>query len=136
MHVTGQQTRVASMLAEIHCDLVDASVVANYIWGRAPNAIWAVGDHGKAFYYDGTRWSATQTGDDASLTDVWASSPSDVWAVGTITGSASSARAPYHYDGASWSRVDGLSGAETIWGADATHVWVARSDGGILRYQP
>lgn len=52
------------------------------IHGRSPNEVYAVGDLGTIVRFDGTAWSAENSGISDVLMDVWATSGGDVYVVG------------------------------------------------------
>ncbi|MDP1829230.1 MAG: hypothetical protein Q8L48_38555 [Archangium sp.] len=43
-------------------NIMGASGAFYDVWGAAPNDVWAVGDEGQALHFDGTRWTAVETG--------------------------------------------------------------------------
>jgi len=53
------------------------------ISGNAPDDIWAVGDHGVAWHFDGQRWTRDHSGAAKPLRAVFAIPHGDVIAVGT-----------------------------------------------------
>ncbi len=55
----------------------------NKLWGHDPAALYAVGDNGNVFRFDGTIWRRIESGTNVELTDVWGSPDgSVVWACG------------------------------------------------------
>jgi hypothetical protein len=57
------------------------------VWGSGGNDVFAVGyagpgQPGTILHYDGTAWSAMNSGSTASLHGVWGSASTDVFAVG------------------------------------------------------
>jgi hypothetical protein len=91
-------------------------------WADTPGSWWVAAAGTDALYrYDGRAWSSVPSPVRAPA-GLWASSPSDVWVVGD-SGAG-------HFDGTSWSRVQGLSmplGHVTGRGSD--EVWVGGPEG-------
>jgi hypothetical protein len=65
------------------------------VWGENPQAIFAVGSHGKVIFYDGKEWKSQPTPTQQDLTAVWGTTAKDVWAVG-FGGTV------IHFDGSTW----------------------------------
>ncbi|PYP70675.1 MAG: hypothetical protein DMD36_05960, partial [Gemmatimonadetes bacterium] len=65
------------------------------VWGATGNDVFAVGDDGSIWHYDGTSWTAQPSGTTQVLYGVWGSGRKDVFAVGT-------GGTILHYDGTSW----------------------------------
>jgi len=53
------------------------------IWGSSSSDVFAVGSSGAILHYDGSAWSAMNSGTEESFNGVWGSSSSDVFAVGS-----------------------------------------------------
>lgn len=96
------------------------------LWAVAQNDVWAVGDAGTIFHYDGSKWATSPSGTNESLSGVWAASAQEVIAVGT-KGVA------LKWDGKKWSQE--TSGTQQklvgIWGSGPT-AW-AVGDAGTIR---
>src|SRR5262245_8064770 len=81
-------------------------------YSDAPDALWAVGDHGVLLRYAAGVFSAADSGTTQDLLAVHGSGPNDVWAVGK-------GGHVLHYDGTSWSAsdltelIDASGGAKT-----------------------
>jgi hypothetical protein len=110
------------------------------LWGTGPAALIAGCANGKVIRYDGTTWTAAETGTELPIVDLWGSGPSDVYAVGYRPVSEeceeiACGSALLHYDGAAWSEVDiGFSaGLTRVWGSRADNVFAAGS-GTMLRF--
>lgn len=78
---------------------------SNPVWPVAPvetaRDVYAVGARGRIYHYDGSVWTAMESGiTDSTITlhDIWGTSSTDVYAVG-------SRGTLLHFDGGSWSRV-------------------------------
>src|SRR5439155_1177466 len=52
------------------------------VWGATGNDVFAVGDDGSIWHYDGTSWTAQPSGTTQVLYGVWGSGRKDVFAVG------------------------------------------------------
>lgn len=74
---------------------VGATVSLSALYAAAPGSIWAGGEAGRIFEFDGERWDDRSVEMD-SLEQLTGTSPSDVWAVGDQT---------YHYTDA-WKKVE------------------------------
>jgi hypothetical protein len=108
------------------------------VWATSPTSVFAVGDSGSVFHYDGTQWDSlayspswlrgTRATRNALL-GVWASSPTNAIAVGD-------SGLILRCDGA---RCDTLNSGtrstlRAVWGASANDVFAAGDGGTILRY--
>jgi hypothetical protein len=119
------------------------------VWGTSSSNVFAAGEssnwtpktltrhYGTApiIHYDGTRWTAMDSGLTGDIFDVWGTSHSDVFAVGFAAGSTA---AILHYDGSSWSVMDaGIPYDATlygVWGDSHSDVFAVGSNGTILHY--
>lgn len=103
-------------------------------WGSGPADVWFVGAAGTILHYDGSSFSAPDSGTGADLYGVWGSSATDVWAVGTDeTGPDADI---LHWDGTSWSLATSLSNAElySVSGCGASDVWASGTDGALVHW--
>jgi hypothetical protein len=99
------------------------------IWGFSSTNIYAVGEAGAIFHYDGQSWQAVAVSPGYDLHDIWGSSPDDVYAVG-VNGTV------LHYDGSSWQYLSVVPTTKTlwgVWGSGASDVFVVGS-GGTIRH--
>ncbi|BAP57192.1 glucosyltransferase-I precursor [Thioploca ingrica] len=99
------------------------------VWGSSSRNLFAVGDGGTLFHYDGQTWSAMNSGTSLSLKAIWGSSSNDVFVVGdqgTIL----------HYNGKDWSILNsGISTSiHSIWGSSSRDVFALADGGVILHY--
>lgn len=99
------------------------------VWGSGPDDVWAAGgtaDRGLILHYDGSGWSAVDTGARSMLWWVYGFTADDVYAVGDRG-------LVLHYDGASWQQI--ASGTDRtlygVWGASGDDVWVVGGDAGV-----
>jgi hypothetical protein len=112
--------------------LDDSSTRFSSVWGSDATHVWMVGSGGTGplvMTWNGTTLRpqalsfALDGGSADGLIDVWGASPTDVWAI--------SGTSLYRFDGASFTDVSSQMGAycagpcHAIWGADASHVWIA-----------
>ena len=102
----------------------------NSVWGTSPSNVYAVGNSGYIFHYDGKTWAVMKSGTDKSLFSIWGVSSSDIFAVGdscTIL----------NYNGNAWNVLFTLPikyyGFYDIWGDSSTDIFTS-GDAGILRY--
>jgi hypothetical protein len=119
------------------------------VWGTSSSDVFAAGESSNwnptiltpsyrtapIIHYDGTRWTAMDSGLTGDTFDVWGTSHSDVFAVGFAAGSTA---AILHYDGSSWSAMDvGIPYDATlygVWGTSHSDVFAVGSNGTILHY--
>ncbi len=90
--------------------------------------VWAVGAGGTILFYNGSSWTAQNSGTTKHLYDVSAAAANRVWAVG-YEGIL------LYYDGTSWKEQDsGQEGRDLngVYAADATHVWAVGDQGSIV----
>lgn len=99
------------------------------IWGSSDANIFAVGEFGTIFHYNGAIWSPMASGTTNTLYGIWGSSAEDIFAVGdqgTIL----------HYEGTKWAPV--ASGTtemlKGVWGNAANEVYAVGENGTLLRY--
>lgn len=62
-----------------------------WVYGFAPDDVYAVGERGLILHFDGASWQRAESGTDLALYGVWGASGGDVWIVGgdpTQAGSA------------------------------------------------
>jgi hypothetical protein len=119
--------RDANGWASVSCAAAPCARMVD-VWGAAANDVWTVGKGGGAFHWNGTAWSAVDSGTTQDLAGVWGSASNDVWAVGA-SGTIQ------HWDGVRWSgqasgggsgtgKVQALAGISGVGG----HMWaVGRS---------
>jgi hypothetical protein len=95
------------------------------IWGTSGDDLW-VGDelNGQVHHWNGTTWTTgiTQT---TAVDDLWGSSPTDIYACGIFAVS--------HWDGVSWTEVDGVDRCSGVDGTGASDVWMV-DDSDVLAH--
>jgi hypothetical protein len=77
--------------------VLDAPTPLRAVAASADDDVWAVGDAGAAWHFDGIAWSRVETGITTNLADVWVAGRDAAWAVG--------ADAALRWDGAAWTRM-------------------------------
>src|SRR6266566_2591335 len=99
------------------------------VWGATGSNVFAVGDYGNIWRYDGTSWTAQPSGASHALLCVWGSGGTDVFAVGaggTIL----------HYDGTRWTAQASGTTQDLyhVWGSGGTDVFAVGDYGTVLHY--
>lgn len=99
----------------------NSSIPLKAVWGTSPSNVFAVGDSGTILRYDGSTWSAMNSGTTSdTLRCIWGSSESDVIAAGSSTN-------VYRYDGNAgnnWTQKTGVvEYPEDIWGSADNNVY-------------
>lgn len=97
----------------------------------SPSNVWAVSEYGRyAVHWNGTTWQVAKRWGQGLITGLVAASPSDVWVFGTTSAGAPGI-GTWHFDGHSWTAVDGPLGdiyQATAWRHD---LWaIARAHSG------
>ena len=119
------------------CPVISAGISIRGGFSAGMNDSWVTMDHGKIAHYNGSTWSYDQLATYAVETGaaaIWGSSGTSVWAA--LNGSGPTAQRLFHWNGTAWSAIaltlaDGVQLA-SLWGRDATRVWVITSAGTIL----
>ncbi len=117
--------------------VLDAATPLRAIAASADDDVWAVGDGGAAWHFDGSSWARIETGVTANLADVWAAGRDAAWAVGGDVA--------LRWDGSAWTRlalpasialarVHGRN-RDDVWavGQAAARAYVLHWDGATLR---
>jgi len=101
----------------------------NSIWVSNGPDIFAVGNRGLVFHYDGAAWNPLVSGTTASLRGVWGAATNHVVAVGDNG-------VILVYDGGSWSaQASGVTQAlNAVWGRSVTDVFAVGGGGTILHF--
>ncbi len=99
------------------------------IWGSSSSYVFAVGKNGTILHYDGSSWSAQNSGTSEALNAVWGNLWSSVYAVGN-------SGLILHNDSAQWTSVssgtdENLNG---IWGSSGDDIFAVGDSGTILHY--
>ncbi|MBW2732670.1 MAG: hypothetical protein JRH20_09775 [Deltaproteobacteria bacterium] len=94
------------------------------LWGTSASNIWAGGQDGALYRYNGVTWSAAHSGTSGTIREFWGSSPTNIWAVG---GSTTQTSIVLHYNGSSWREVTPpstrTSSLKSIWGTGPSDIW-------------
>jgi len=115
-------------------DVLETDAPLRAVGGSSPDDLWAVGDAGAAWHWNGAHWTRAETPAATTLRDVWVHGRNDAWAVGD-------GATALHWNGTRWratslpmtvdlSRVHGRA-SDDVWsiGRDARGSWVFRWDG-------
>ena len=105
---------------------VEPSPFLEGIFGFSDDDVWAVGELGKTWHFDGKYWKEIQAPTERDLTAVWGTEE-DLWAVGE--------GALLQWKDGSW--VMGLEPSpflRAIWGPNSEEAWAVGDDGAVLRY--
>lgn len=101
------------------------------VWGSSSSNVFAVGDNGIIFYYNGVNWSQQNSGVNTFFRAIWGSSATDVFAIG---GNG----VILHFDGNSWSQQFSPTNKQFlgIWGVSSTEILAVGDPGqdGDLHY--
>ena len=99
------------------------------IWGTSASDIFAVGDRGCIYHYDGLEWTRMESGATANLNGVWGFAGDDVYAVGA-------GGVILHYDGLEWSPMTSPTTKDMrgVWGSSTSDVFAAGASGTIIHY--
>lgn len=83
-HVVGLQGGIYRVTEQpaIGFDVVASNPRMHDVWASARTDVWAVGEGGAAWRFDGTRITPIDTGVDVTLRSVSGTGPDDVWMVG------------------------------------------------------
>lgn len=115
-----------------------------WVWSSGSDAVWMVGDAGRALELDRTTGTVVEhAAADASfkLFGIWGSADDDVYAVGgDVTGGSSGVIV--RWDGAAWSTVatappaDGFPTRQAfkVWGSAADDVWVVGTGSLVMHF--
>ncbi len=106
-----------------------SSEILRDVWGASGTDVYAVGEGGTVFHYNGGGWAAMDAGTTTAYFEgVWGSSGSDVFAVGRDG-------VIYQYDG-SWGPMTSNTSEDLleVWGDDSNDVFAVGTGGTILRY--
>jgi len=54
------------------------------IWGNDVDDVWAVGEFGSVFHWNGTTWEPMESGTSFGFFGVWSAIGDDIWVVGQM----------------------------------------------------
>jgi len=64
-------------------ELPEATRSLTSVWGSGPGDVWVGGSSGELFHYDGSQWTAVESGTAESIDDIGGASKDAVFAVGS-----------------------------------------------------
>ena len=123
-------------------------VILRRVWGAEPDNVFAVGDQGALYHYDGAAWVPMDSGVRAPLTDIWGSAADNIFAVGAEAAFHGPTRYEagtiLHFDGSAWTRMPTryIRSLSAIWGTSPPNVFalsrgdLARFDGQVWSHMP
>lgn len=95
------------------------------VWGAAANDVWATGEGGTLWHYDGTTWAPRASGTALDLTSIWGTAANNIYVVGQDGFIR-------RWNGTALVLVPGAPAelyANVVRGRSATDVWIAGSFG-------
>ena len=103
-------------LSDLWHDRTDTTLLG--IWGTLPNDVFVVGRQGAVAHFDGSSWTAIETGSRADLQAIWGSSGTNVFVVGT-------GGTILRYNGAAWTTDASPTSVrlQAIWGSSPNDVF-------------
>ncbi len=89
------------------------------VWGASANDVWAAGVGGTILHYNGTSWSAEESGTCETLSGLWGTSATNLYAVGTLG-------TVLHRTAAGWSKLAAptCNSLRLLWGSSVADVWI------------
>jgi len=99
------------------------------IWGNSHDCIYAVGNLGTIFHYDGNNWKMMQSNTDVNLYGVWISPENRVLAVGERGGI-------FQYQDEKWTKIisDTDNQLVSIWGLDESNIYAVGENGTVIHF--
>ncbi len=102
------------------------------VWGLSSSDLFAVGDEGQMWHWDGERLAELLSPTPFSLQGMWGTSSSDIHVAGS--------HGIWHWDGNSWLQTwepwrGGVAFGFDLWGSGPANIWAVGSDGVVLHYQ-
>jgi hypothetical protein len=91
------------------------------IHGSSPSSVWAVGTHGLAARFDGSKWSDVSLNQDRPLSAVFATSANEVLIAASNPGDV------FHFDGNGWQEDGhyfGVTSVYTLFATSPSDVWL------------
>ncbi len=100
------------------------------VWGSGPDDVYAGGDGGWIFHYDGFEWAEEEHVVTSAINDIDGTGAGNIRAVGYGGVIA-------HYDGLDWMLEDSgtTEPLHGIWHRDATHAWAVGANGTVLHLE-
>lgn len=105
------------------------------VWGSASNDVWFVGAAGIILHWDGSTFTAPDSGTTAELRGIWGSGPNDVWVVGRAYFTEGPA-VILHWDGMTWTTVESLPSSDlyAVYGTGPSDVWAVGGKGLVVHW--
>jgi len=99
------------------------------VWGSGPDGVFAVGERGAIWHYDGLSWSVMGSGTAQAISSIWGTGPNNIFAVG-VGGII------LHYDGSTWSAMVSPSNLRlcSVWGTGPNDIFAVGDAETILHY--
>jgi hypothetical protein len=79
------------------------------IWGDSYTNIFFIGDNGSIVHYDGSEFTAMDSGTDVTLTAITGTGYDNVWVSGWVNGNGDYRTVLLHFDGTEWRKVVEMS---------------------------
>lgn len=76
------------------------------VWGSASNNVYAVGNAGSLYRYNGSQWFVDSQGLQGDLKDIWGTSASNIYVVGFDDDVSANRYYVYKYNGSNWQNLD------------------------------
>jgi uncharacterized protein YjdB len=102
------------------------------VWGSSPTDVYAAGTGGTILRFNGSAWSAVESGTQRTITGLWGASSENIIAVGD-------AGTILRYDGRNWTSMPNpLSATRTdlhgVWGRSATSIVAVGANSAIVHF--
>lgn len=118
----------SNTITEIPITLNDPNTKLRALWGVS-GKIWLVGTGGTIFQWDGTTFTAQNSGVSSNLNAIWGPDGQNLWAVGD-NGTV------LRYNGTTWAKenVTATAHLQSVHGASSSSVWVVGANSTLLRW--
>lgn len=108
------------------------------IWGSPNGEVWAVGNNGAIWRFNGNSWRREPWRTNASLRSVHGSAPDDVWMVGALIDPKSMQKSGHiiHWDGAAPKEIANNATAylRSVWAYSRNSAYVGGENGALLTW--
>jgi hypothetical protein len=109
-----------------------------WVFGFSASEVYAVGEHGALYRYDGEQAHRLSIPTTATLFGIWGTSPSDLWVVGGSPNGDAPNDVLLHFDGQTWTQAQLPRVFDVpflkVWGSAADDVYVVGQVGVILHF--
>lgn len=101
---------------------------ASHVFGFSPTDIYVLGTF-DLVHYDGSEWTAVDTGLFGGDGEVWGTAADDIWVLPDDDTAA-------HFDGSTWElvEIDTIGDLSALWGLASDDIWAAGSPGSVAHY--